>query len=241
MEHDITMVTPAEDRDRPPVVGVVGEADADVGPAGASSHEDAEARARPSPAYVSVPPDVWALACGIAAVLDETMPPPVRLITRAVDHLGPARARALLRQALTVEAQDGTGDGARGGGGPARPRGAVGGAGQQDLAHVVQARSSDPPSASPRPPRRPSERASGGQPWHEGHGRVPHWERRHLSFNNLSRLAAELHPPSRAVTSRLKPMPTKESDNELCTTGSRQPPSHPRSSRSTGTNSGFGR
>lgn len=139
MEHDITMVTPAEDRDRPPVVGVVGEADADVGPAGASSHEDAEARARPSPAYVSVPPDVWALACGIAAVLDETMPPPVRLITRAVDHLGPARARALLRQALTVEAQDGTGDGARGGGGPARPRGAVGGAGQQDLAHLVQA------------------------------------------------------------------------------------------------------
>jgi len=72
-----------------------------------SSHEDAEARARPSPAYVSVPPDVWALARGIAAVLGETMPPPIRLITRAVDGLGPERARAVLGQALTVAAQGG--------------------------------------------------------------------------------------------------------------------------------------
>ena len=32
--------------------------------------------------------------------------------------------------------------------------------------------SSDPPSAPPRPPRRPSGRANGGQPGHEGHGRV---------------------------------------------------------------------
>ncbi len=31
----------------------------------------------------------------------------------------------------------------------------------------------DTPSTSPRPPRRPPERASGGQPGHEGHGRVP--------------------------------------------------------------------
>jgi len=75
-----------------------------VGPAGASSHEDTEARARPSPAYVSVPPAVWALARGIAAVLGETMPPPIRIITRAVDRLGPDRARAVLGQALTVEA-----------------------------------------------------------------------------------------------------------------------------------------
>ncbi len=107
MEHDITTATTGVDRDRPTAVGVVGEADADVGPAGASSHEDAEARARPSPAYISVPPDVWALARGIAAVLGETMPPPIRIITRAVDRLRPDRARAVLGQALTVEAQGG--------------------------------------------------------------------------------------------------------------------------------------
>ncbi len=93
MEHDITTGTTGVDRDRPTAVGVVGEA--------------AEARARSSPAYVSVPPDVWALARGIAAVLGETMPPPIRLITRAVDRLGPDRARAVLGQALTVEAQGG--------------------------------------------------------------------------------------------------------------------------------------
>jgi len=57
--------------------------------------------------YVSVSPDVWALARGISAVLGETMPPPARTITRAVDCLGPDRARALLVQALTVEAQGG--------------------------------------------------------------------------------------------------------------------------------------
>ncbi len=62
---------------------------------------------RPSPMYVSVPPDVWALARGIAAVLGETMPPPVRTITRAVDRLGPDRARAVLGQALTIEASGG--------------------------------------------------------------------------------------------------------------------------------------
>jgi len=108
VDHDITTpTTAAAGHDITTPTGAVGEADADVGPAGASSHEDAEARAWPSPAYVSVPPDVWALACGIAAVLGETMPPPVHTITRAVDRLGPDRARALLGQPLTVEAQSG--------------------------------------------------------------------------------------------------------------------------------------
>ncbi len=99
--------TMGADRDRPTAGGVVEGAAADVGPAGTSSHEDAKARVRPSPAYVSVPPDVWALARSIAAVLGETMPPPIRLITHAVDRLGPDRARAVLGQALTVEAQGG--------------------------------------------------------------------------------------------------------------------------------------
>ncbi len=57
--------------------------------------------------YVSVPPNVWALARAVAAVLDESMPPAIRTITRAVDRLGPERARAVLGQALTVEAQGG--------------------------------------------------------------------------------------------------------------------------------------
>ncbi len=35
------------------------------------------------------------------------MPPPIRLITRVVDRLGPERARAVLGQALTIEAQGG--------------------------------------------------------------------------------------------------------------------------------------
>jgi hypothetical protein len=106
VEHDIIMATAGMDRDRPTATGVVGEADADVIPSDASLHEDAAARARPSPAYVSVPPDVWALARGIAAVLGETMPSPIRTITRAVDRLGPDRARAVLGQAFTVEAAD---------------------------------------------------------------------------------------------------------------------------------------
>ena len=67
----------------------------------------AEARAPRPVSYVSVPPAVWALARGIAAVLGETMPPPVRTITRVVDRLGPDRARALLGQALTSEASGG--------------------------------------------------------------------------------------------------------------------------------------
>jgi len=67
----------------------------------------AEARVPRPVSYVSVPPDVWALARAIAAVLGETMPPPVRTITRVVDRLGPDRARALLGQALTSEASGG--------------------------------------------------------------------------------------------------------------------------------------
>jgi len=67
----------------------------------------AEARPLRPVSYVSVPPDVWALARGIAAVLGETLPPPIRTITRVVDRLGPVRARALLGQALTIEASGG--------------------------------------------------------------------------------------------------------------------------------------
>jgi len=67
----------------------------------------AEARAPRPVSYVSVPPAVWALARGIAAVLGETLPPPIRTITRVVDRLGPDRARALLGQALTSEASGG--------------------------------------------------------------------------------------------------------------------------------------
>ncbi len=67
----------------------------------------AEARAPRPVSYVSVPPAVWALARGIAAVLGETLPPPVRTITRVVDRLGPDRARALLGQTLTIEAGGG--------------------------------------------------------------------------------------------------------------------------------------
>jgi len=88
----------------------VGEASAE--PAGTVPTTEADAptiaaAVRPPVSYAFVPPDVWALARGIAAVLGETMPPPIRLITRAVDRLGPARARAVLGQALTVEAQGG--------------------------------------------------------------------------------------------------------------------------------------
>ncbi len=85
--------------------GAVGEAHA--GAAGTVPMTEAEAAVRPPVSYAFVPPDVWALACGIAAVLGETMPPPIRIITRAVDRLGPDLARALLGQALTVEAQGG--------------------------------------------------------------------------------------------------------------------------------------
>jgi len=84
---------------------VVGETSAV--PAGAAPSTDASATGERRVSYVSVPPDVWALARAFAAVLGETLPPPLRIITRIVDRLGPARARALLGQALTVEAQGG--------------------------------------------------------------------------------------------------------------------------------------
>ncbi len=76
-------------------------------PAGAGPLREAVPDVQRRVSYVSVPPDVWALARAFAAVLGETMPPPLRIITRVVDRLGPARARALLGQALTVEAQGG--------------------------------------------------------------------------------------------------------------------------------------
>ncbi len=76
-------------------------------PAGAAPSTDASATGERRVSYVSVPPDVWALARAFAAVLGETMPPPLRLITRTVQRLGPEQARAFLGQALTVEAQGG--------------------------------------------------------------------------------------------------------------------------------------
>jgi len=109
VEHDILTATTAEGHDITTPTGVVGEAS--VGPAGAVPTTDTEAptiaAVRPPVSYAFVPPDVWALARGIAAVLGETMPPPIRIITRAVDRLGPDRARALLGQALTIEAAGG--------------------------------------------------------------------------------------------------------------------------------------
>ncbi len=78
-----------------------------VAPVAAAPSRDAVPNVQRRVSYVSVPPVVWALARAFAAVLGETMPPPLRIITRVVDRLGPARARALLGQALTVEAQGG--------------------------------------------------------------------------------------------------------------------------------------
>jgi len=96
VEHDITDVAAGERARTPaPPQGVTTPAAVPDG------------HARPPTPYVSVPPDVWALARAVAVVLGETLPPPIRIITRIVDRLGPARARALLGQALTVEAQGG--------------------------------------------------------------------------------------------------------------------------------------
>jgi len=120
MGHDIILATTAEERDRTnAVTGEVGDASAAPRVAVPTTDTTTEAEAEPlrgeAPeavvrrpvSYASVPPDVWALARAVAVVLDETMPPPLRLITRMVDRLGPDRARALLGQALTVEAQGG--------------------------------------------------------------------------------------------------------------------------------------
>jgi len=98
VEHDITTVTTE--------IPLVTETAVATETAAAVATVAAARSPRPV-SYVSVPPDVWALARGIAAVLGETMPPPVRTITRVVDRLGPDRARALLGQALTIEASGG--------------------------------------------------------------------------------------------------------------------------------------
>jgi len=96
VEHDITAVAAGE-RARTPAP-----------PQGATTPAAVpDGHARPPTPYVSVPPDVWALARGVAVVLGETMPPPIRTITRVVDRLGPDRTRALLGQALTSEAGGG--------------------------------------------------------------------------------------------------------------------------------------
>jgi len=105
VEHDIIMATAGMDRDRPPAAGVAGEADADVIPAGASSHEDAEARARPSLAYVSVPPPCgpWPVAsppCSARPCPRPSAPSPARwttsvLIGRAPSSTRPSPSRPL--------------------------------------------------------------------------------------------------------------------------------------------------
>jgi len=110
MERDILTAATAEGHDRTTPTDAVGEASAeptDAVPTTEAAAPTIAVAVRPPVSYAFVPPDVWALARGIAAVLDETMPPPIRTITRAVDRLGPDRARALLGQALTVEAQGG--------------------------------------------------------------------------------------------------------------------------------------
>ncbi len=110
MEHDITTAPTVVEHDITDVVATAHditdvaapERDSTATPAAAS---DGHA---PRPvSYVSVPPNVWALARAVAVVLDETMPPPIRVITRAVDRLDPERARAVLGHALTVAAQGG--------------------------------------------------------------------------------------------------------------------------------------
>jgi len=105
-EHDITDVA-ANAHDPTDVAAVERDGTTATTEGSATPAAVPEGHAPRSSPYVSVPPDVWALARAVAAVLDETMPPPIRTITRAVDRLGPDRARALLGQTLTVEAQGG--------------------------------------------------------------------------------------------------------------------------------------
>jgi len=106
MIHDITNAATAEEHDITPATSAATEA-AGAGATATPQGEAAEAGAPRPVSYGFVPPAVWALARGIAAVLGETMPPPIRLITRVVERLGPDRARAFLGQALTIEAQGG--------------------------------------------------------------------------------------------------------------------------------------
>jgi len=115
MHDDITTAMTVEEHDITTTSSAAGEASAAPRVAGPPTvaegevpQKEAAAAEVPRPvSYVSVPPDVWALARGIAAVLGETLPPPIRTITRVVDRLGPDRARALLGQALTSEASGG--------------------------------------------------------------------------------------------------------------------------------------
>ena len=95
------------ERDITPVIDPVGEDSAAAVVAVPTAESESPVEARRPVSYGFVPPDMWALARGIAAVLGETMPPPIRLITRVVDRFGPDRARAVLGQALTIEAQGG--------------------------------------------------------------------------------------------------------------------------------------
>jgi len=104
VEHNST-TTVADDDSTTTDTEATGEVN--MAPAGAGPPREVPPNVQQRVSYVSVPPDVWALARAFAAVLGETMPPPFRIITRVVDRLGPARARALLGQALTVEAQGG--------------------------------------------------------------------------------------------------------------------------------------
>ncbi len=109
MEYDIKAPTVVE-HDTTDVVATAHDTTDEAAPERDSTVTPAAAPDGPAPrpaSYVSVPPNVWALARAVAVVLDETMPPPIRTITRAVDRLGPARARAVLGQALTVAAQGG--------------------------------------------------------------------------------------------------------------------------------------
>ncbi len=107
MKHDITTATTSVDRDITDVAAAAHDSTIATMEGTATPAAMPKAHAPRPVSYVSVPPDVWALARGIATVLGETMPPPVRIITRAVDRLGPDRVRALFGHALTVEAQGG--------------------------------------------------------------------------------------------------------------------------------------
>jgi len=117
VEHDITTALTVVEHDTTDVTATAYDITDVAAPERDSTTATTEGAATPAAAseghalrpvsYVSVPPNVWALARAVAAVLDESMPPAIRTITRAVDRLGPARARAVLGQALTVEAQGG--------------------------------------------------------------------------------------------------------------------------------------
>ncbi len=117
MVHDITNAATVAERDITTATGVVEEVSAAPvvalpmteaqAPTIEAPTAEAEAETRRPTSYAFVPPAVWALARAVAAVLGETLPPPLRTITRIVDRLGPDRARAFLGQALTVEAQGG--------------------------------------------------------------------------------------------------------------------------------------